>query len=88
MVAYLAGEGMSTRAIAPIVGVGDSTVQRDLTGAPSGAGARAVAPTPIYGRDGKTYVRPEPKPDRAAQAVESYRAAATVARSALDGTLT
>lgn len=30
LVAYLAGEGMSTRAIAPIVGAGKDTVHRDL----------------------------------------------------------
>jgi hypothetical protein len=32
LVAMLAGEGMSTRAIAPIVGVNNATVQRDITG--------------------------------------------------------
>ena len=86
LVAYLAGEGMSTRAIAPIVGVSKSQVANDVE--VSRTGHVGPAPTPIHGRDGKTYVRPEPKPDRAAQAVESYRAAATVARSALLGTLT
>lgn len=61
LVAALAAEGMSTRAIAPIVGVGDSTVQRDLTPAPSGAPAPAPRPA-ITGRDGKTYTPPAPKP--------------------------
>lgn len=75
LVSYLAGEGMSTRAIAPIVGVHHDTVASDIKeSAPVGfpTAARPVAPKPIRGRDGKTYVRPEPKPDRAAQAVESY----------------
>ena len=60
---------MSTRAIAPIVGVDNATVHRDLKAPVANA---TPAPTPIHGRDGKTYVRPEPKPDRAATAVESY----------------
>ena len=46
LVAYLAGEGMSTRAIAPIVGVGDSTVQRDLGARPPRGGA---GPPPCAG---------------------------------------
>lgn len=78
---------MSTRAIAPIAGVDQKTVRNDLR-AGEEKSSPAALPTPIHGRDGKTYVRPESRPDRAAQAVESYRAAATVARSALLGTLT
>ena len=41
LVGYLAGEGMSTRAIAPIVGASDETVRRDIL-----AGATNVAPEP------------------------------------------
>lgn len=57
----LAAAGMSTRAIAPVVGVGDSTVQRDIATAPDGA----VAPAATTGLNGKTYQRrdPEPQPD-------------------------
>lgn len=73
LVAYLAGEGMSTRAIAPIAGVDQKTVRNDLRAAgEEKSSPAATLPTPIHGRDGKTYVRPEPKSDRAAQAVESY----------------
>lgn len=78
MVTLLSSEGMSTRAIAPIVGATHTTVRRDveahgtnvppepeltdepgqvtkLTGSGSAAG--------ITGRDGKTYTRPDPKPE-------------------------
>lgn len=78
LVAYLAGEGMSTRAIAPIVGVGDSTVQRDLATAPSGAVARPSTVTSLDGRQRPSVqpARPQPaakpEPSRAAQAVETY----------------
>jgi hypothetical protein len=57
LVEELASIGMSTRAIAPIVGVGDSTVHRDLSGAPVGAPEREVV-----GRDGKGYTAPR-RPD-------------------------
>ena len=60
LVAYLAGEGMSTRAIAPIVGVSKSQVANDVE--VSRTGHVGPAPTPIHGRDGKTYTRPEPQP--------------------------
>lgn len=57
LVGYLAGEGMTTRAIAPIVGVGLGTVHRDIqAGVPNGT------PAPVTGLDGKTYPR-KPKPE-------------------------
>lgn len=62
---FLTEEGLSTRAIAPLLGVGDSTVHRDThSAAPSGAPEQPTLldepePKPIAGRDGKTY-RPRP----------------------------
>ena len=94
MVSVLSDEGMSTRAIAPIVGVSNKTVSQDrrevlpeVTPEPKSdaellAGAEwspeAVEDEPrftdepghiqpvtgtITGMDGKTYTRPEPKPE-------------------------
>lgn len=67
LVSYLAGEGMSTRAIAPIVGVTKSEVSRDLQVSRSGTpspepGFRVDRETgeiaAVVGLDGKTYTRP------------------------------
>ena len=55
--------GMSTRAIAPIVGASDFTVRQDIAGARNLAGE--TEPRQITGRDGKTYTAPSPS--RAAQ---------------------
>ena len=52
IVGILTAEGMSTRAIAPIVGVNNTTVHRDLS--------PVATATPVNGLDGKTYA---PKPD-------------------------
>ena len=96
MVKVLSGEGMSTRAIAPIVGVSNYTVSKDRQ---SGVSPSNTSPEPksdaellagaewspeavedeprftdepghiqpvtgtITGMDGKTYTRPEPKPE-------------------------
>jgi hypothetical protein len=61
LVAELAAQGMSSRAIAPIVGAGHSTVDRDVAAAtataPNGAVA-ALAPGPVTGLNGKSYQRP------------------------------
>jgi lambda repressor-like predicted transcriptional regulator len=84
VVALLAGEGMSQRAIADAVDVSQSTIRDDLAQVsrnhspePETIDAEVVdedaaiveshnsEPTPITGRDGKTYPRkpkPEPKP--------------------------
>jgi hypothetical protein len=51
LVAKLAGLGMSTRAIAPVVGVGKSTVARDLAGVPDGTRPDYV----VIGLDGRRY---------------------------------
>jgi hypothetical protein len=62
MVQMLSAEGMSTRAIAPIIGATEGTVRNDLR-----AGAKNYAPE-IEGMDGKTYARPELSPEPAAPA--------------------
>ncbi len=66
VVAYLSSEGMSTRAVAGLVGVDDRTVRRDLAGAayaapdaPEVVGGDVVEDRPephrITGTDGKSY---------------------------------
>ncbi len=59
LVSYLAGEGMPTTAIAPIVGAGQSTVDRDVKQLTQMG--RLQLPEKVMGRDGKEYSRPEPK---------------------------
>ena len=54
LVQFLAEQGMSTRAIAPIVGAGKSTVIDDLATDRN----RSVDAPPITGLNGKTYERP------------------------------
>lgn len=56
LVAALSAEGMSTRAIAPIVGASQRQVARDMSVEPNDSPAPA---TPVQGVDGKSYVRPE-----------------------------
>jgi hypothetical protein len=73
MVRALSAEGMSTRAIAPIIGATEGTVRNDLkAGAKNYApappteyldtetGELTDTPAPITGMDGKQYTRPEP----------------------------
>ncbi len=75
LVALLTGTGMSTRAIAPIVGVSQRTVVDDVSSSahvapdlgvqPAAADATPVELAPVTGLDGKTYARTEPrKPNR------------------------
>ena len=61
LVSELADEGMSTRAIAPIVGASHMSVARDL-GSPVTTVTPDAEPRQITGRDGKTYTRPAPEP--------------------------
>ena len=72
LVGILAAEGMSTRAIAPIVGVDRKTIERDISGATNVAPEREV-----HGLDGKSYltvIQPgEPTPRPAAIARAAYR---------------
>ena len=69
LVGRLADEGMSTRAIAPIVGVDKDTVRRDLISTGANTPVDDAKPTvrTTEGRDGKnrTYASPEPKAPRA-----------------------
>jgi Homeodomain-like domain len=58
VIRFLAEQGMSQRAIAATTGVGKSTVQRELSGAPMD---QVIL---ICGLDGKCYPRPEPDDDR------------------------
>lgn len=51
----LAAQGLSTRTIAAALGVGKSTVDRDLAGVPDGTPA-----LPRIGHDGKTYSATQP----------------------------
>lgn len=61
LVSELADEGMSTRAIAPIVGASPRTVAYDLD-SPVQDCTPDAEPRQITGRDGKTYTRPAPEP--------------------------
>src|SRR5690606_14318130 len=63
LVSELADEGMSTRAIAPIVGASVATVKRDVA-APGSNEPPAAGPRQIAGRDGKTYSAPSPSEAR------------------------
>jgi hypothetical protein len=51
---------MSTRAIAPIVGASHMTVSNDLSAVKT---FTAEPSAPVQGVDGKTYTRPDPKPE-------------------------
>jgi hypothetical protein len=74
VVALLAGEGMSQRAIADAVGVSQKTVDRDLdqvshndspcTPTDFADSAPVTTPDTVTGRDGKQYpAKPKPRPD-------------------------
>jgi transposase len=86
LVGYLAGEGMSTRAIAPIVGVASNkTVYNDLKDI--AAAEENYTPPAVEGRDGKIYKpvqnRPDKKPNRRALS-ESAREAGWDLRKAME----
>ncbi len=55
LVELLADQGMSTRAIASVVGVSKSTVADDLSS------SGHLTAEPVAGRDGKSYTRPAPR---------------------------
>jgi hypothetical protein len=60
-VAELTEEGMSSRQIGEVLGVGKGTVHRDLSGAPSGASEPELEPEPQV----VPAVEPDPAPDGA-----------------------
>lgn len=61
--AALAGEGMSTRAIAAVTGASKSTIDRDLQVSRSGTPVPpdGAEPTRVTGKDGKSYARKSSK---------------------------
>lgn len=62
LVGYLAGEGMSTRAIAPIVGASQSVVDRDIRVTQNGSVERPATVTSLDGRQRPaTHVRAAPR---------------------------
>jgi transposase len=66
VVRFLADQGMSSRAIAKITGIGKGTVYRELAGAPLGQ--------VVTGLDGKTYTRPEPPDEPDEESDEEFLA--------------
>ncbi len=69
LVTALSGEGMSARAIAPIVGASPATVKRDVA-----AGGSDEPPGMIVGLDGKSYVHnPKHDPDEWAKRASDAR---------------
>jgi len=96
LVEYLAGEGMSARAIAPIVGIGKSQVAKDIAevstsghdnpGLPGMADAEPdVEPAPVvHGLDGKTYPKPNLRPVTLTAITDDARAAGVALRKAIE----
>lgn len=75
MVQMLSAEGMSTRAIAPIVGISQPQVVADMRSGDQSL----ITSAPVQGLDGKTYTRtapqsePERKPSRDVEIVNDIR---------------
>jgi hypothetical protein len=61
VVGLLTGEGMSTRAIAPIVGADQKTVSNDRRSLALVAGEESSSPAGVTGLDGKAYPAPRPR---------------------------
>ena len=79
LVSELSDEGMSTRAIAPIVGASHMTVKNDLDSGVKNFTPDA-SPRQITGRDGKTYSAPSPSeaPKPRAESIVSQFTSAVV----------
>lgn len=91
IVGFLAGEGLSTRAIAPIVGVDNATVHRDLgrvaDATPDTAVTGEVTPAvtrEVTGLDGKTYPQPETRKPTRRPLVDAARDAGWELRRAME----
>lgn len=91
LVGYLAGEGLSVRAIAPIVGASKTAVARAVrAGVPLGTPAAGESPSvevlndqvvkQVTGLDGKSYSRPEPSTPRRRSITDTARDAGWEAR--------
>lgn len=80
LVSELSDEGMSTRAIAPIVGASDRTVRYDLADRGGQDFPPDAEPRQITGRDGKTYSAPSPSeaPKPRAESIVSQFTSAVV----------
>lgn len=97
MVRMLSDEGMSTRAIAPIVGANFATVSRDskapvanATPEPAPANVNTETgeihdePAKVTGMDGKQYTRPEPPKPRAEATTSQFTSAIADLNRVLD----
>jgi hypothetical protein len=81
LVTQLSGEGMSTRAIAPIAGVDRKTVERDISGGTNVPPVENPAPdAKVIGIDGKTYTRKSSKPRAVPLPDRSWRKAFDVVK--------
>jgi hypothetical protein len=70
LVQLLSEQGMSTRAIAPIVGASKDTVSRDIR---AGVSDETPALSAVAGMDGKTYTRPQPQKPRRRPLPDAYK---------------
>lgn len=77
LVGFLAGEGMSTRAIAPIVGTSHMTVQNDLSGVKNFTADDQTEPEAADEFDGGDWVEPEGDEPIEAKIVEDEPARVT-----------
>ncbi len=91
LVSELRSEGLSTRAIAPVVGVGQTQVRRDLNHVSlegsrvsgSGVAEPMTITTTTMGRDGKVYTPSRALPQQRAEKVKAPREIATLAKRKL-----
>lgn len=82
--------GMSTRAIAPIIGSSNATVSRDLAepGVTDVTPDDISGPATVTGLDGKSYSKPEPASEPAEKPVKARRTALSKAAREASATIT